>query len=130
VRDLQGDYGLVPGFEGEEGFYWVDEEKAKGKELWLRLDTIVIVMHSGMGTDLLAKVGRICERQEKSEPAGSGGPPFSLASRSVKPIRPGYPLPDRPYFFHQPTPLDLQGDSRSAEEAARSPVPLPCEEEG
>jgi len=62
VGDFQSDYDLVPGFEGEEGFYLADEEKAKGKELWLRLYAIVIVMHSGMGTDLLGLARRQGEK--------------------------------------------------------------------
>ncbi|GIX48449.1 MAG: hypothetical protein KatS3mg131_2660 [Candidatus Tectimicrobiota bacterium] len=62
VGDLQSDYDLVPDFEGEEGFYPADVEKARGKELWLRLDVIVVVMHAGMGTDLLELASRQGER--------------------------------------------------------------------
>jgi len=62
VGDFQSDYDLVPGFEGEEGFYLADEQKAQGKELWLRLGTLVIVMHSGMETDLLELAKRQGER--------------------------------------------------------------------
>ncbi|GEM_PF-4197538 len=62
VGDFQSDYDLVPDFEGEEGFYLADEEKAKGKELWLRLGTLVVVMHSGMETDLLGLARRQGEK--------------------------------------------------------------------
>ena len=62
VGDFQSDYDLVPDFEGEEGFYLADAEKAKGKELWLRLGRIVVVMHSGMGTDLLGLARRQGEK--------------------------------------------------------------------
>ena len=62
VGDFQSDYDLIPDFKGEEGFYLADEQKAKGKELWLRLGTIVIVMHSGMETDLLGLARRQREK--------------------------------------------------------------------
>ncbi len=61
IGDGQSEHSLAPDFHGE-GFYLNDAKKAKGKEIWFRMGRIVVVMHSGVETDLLKLAKRQAER--------------------------------------------------------------------